>query len=261
MELLADTHVHLHACFEPAGVLDAAALNFDRAASQAAAGRMDLLCLTDVSGQRTDAWLCETLRQAQSWRFSFHPDQFSVCAERQDGRRIHLLPGRQIISKENLELLALNCRCPIADRTLYLNELIDGVRQGGGTPVLPWGFGKWTGQRGRVVRRLLEARRDFLLADNGNRMQSTATPPLLRVGRQKGFAVLAGSDPLPFQSQMRRAGAYGVRMSLDHPETSPAQAFRNLLEMKTWTIYGRLTSPPAFLASQVRMQIIKRLGR
>jgi hypothetical protein len=262
MELLADTHVHVHDCFDPDRVLDAAALNFDRAApDQAPAHRLDILCLTDVCGQQTDLFLCETLRQSKSWRFSFPSDQSSVCAERRDGRRLHLLPGRQIISKENLELLALNCRHDVADRIWALPALIDEVWKCGGVPVVPWGFGKWTGRRGEVVRQLMETRNDFLLADNGNRLQGTPLPVLLEEGRRKGFAILAGSDPLPLKSQERRTATYGVRATLGPPETNPAQAFRQLVAAKTWTIYGQLTSPAAFLFCQVRMQIIKRIGR
>jgi hypothetical protein len=261
MELLADTHVHIHACFDNDLVLNAAVLNFDRAAPDCPSeDRLDLLCLTDVYGRQTDVASCETWRQTKSWRFSFQPDRTSVLAERQDGRRLHLLLGRQIVSKENLEILALDCRYEVRDRTLDLNALIDEIRKIGGVPVVPWGFGKWTGKRGEVVRQLMETRNDFLLADNGNRLRGTTLPVLLEEGRRKRFAILAGSDPLPLKSQERRAGAYGVRMSLEVPETNPSAAFRQLVEAKAWSTYGQLTSPATFLFSQVRMQIIKRIG-
>jgi hypothetical protein len=261
MELLADTHVHVHARFDNDLVLNAAVLNFDRAAPERSPeDRLDVLCLTDVCGRQTDVDLCQTPGRAKSWRFSFHPDRSSVLAERQDGRRLHLLPGRQIVSKENLEILALDCRCEVEDRTSDLETLIDGVHKIGGVPVVPWGFGKWTGKRGEVVRRLLEKRSDFLLADNGNRLRGTALPVLLEEGRQKGFAILAGSDPLPLKSQERRTGAYGVRMALETPETNPSLAFRKLVAGRRWTIFGQLTAPVPFAISQVRMQLLKRMG-
>lgn len=260
MELLADTHVHVHACFDPDAFFDAAADNFDRASGAPTAGdRWDLLCLTDVSGVQADRYLCETLRRTKSWRFFFHADRSAVCAERNDGRRMHVLPGRQIVSKENLEVLALNCRYEAEDHAMDLNALMDGIRQAGGNPVLPWGFGKWAGKRGRVVRALLETRKDFMLADNGNRLSGTPMPALLRKGLRRGFDLLAGSDPLPLTSQVGRVGTYGVRASSPVTDAGPAEAFRTLVSRPgAWTLYGKLTAPAPFVVSQLRMQINKR---
>ncbi len=262
MELLTDTHVHVHLGFDPGRLLDAAAANFDRAApGLSAAERLDVLCLTDVRGRQTDQYFCETLRQAGAWRFSCAVDRDGVCAERPDGRRLHWLPGRQIVSKENLELLALACRYEPEDRALDLSALIDAVRDHGGVPVVPWGFGKWTGDRGRIVQRLVETRDDFLLADNGNRRRGSAFPALLEAGRRKGLGILAGSDPLPLPAQDTRTGSYGVRAPLPQPDLSPAEAFRAAIRSRAWTIYGQLTPPGAFWIGQVRMQIAKRWGR
>lgn len=261
MELLADTHVHVHPGFDPGRLLDAAAANFNRAAPDlAAADRLDVLCLTDVCGRQTDRHLCETVRQAGGWRFSCDSVRGRVCAERPDGRRLHWLPGRQIVSKENLELLALDCRYEPEDRALDLSALVDAVRDHGGVPVVPWGFGKWAGERGRIVLRLLETRADFLLADNGNRRQGSAFPAILEAGRRKGVGILAGSDPLPLPAQESRAGVYGVRAPVRRPDQSPAEAFRELVQARAWTVFGELTPARAFWASQVRMQIAKRWG-
>lgn len=262
MELLADTHVHVHPDCDPGRLMDAAAANFDRAApGLPAAARLDMLCLTDVRGRQTDRYFCEILRQAGTWRFSCDSARNHVCAERPDGRRLHWLPGRQIVSRENLEVLALACRYDPEDRAMDLSALIDAVRDNGGVPVVPWGFGKWTGDRGRIVQRLVETRDDFLLADNGNRRRGSAFPARLEAGRRKGLGILAGSDPLPLPAQETRAGSYGVRAPLPGPDLSPAEAFCAAIRSRAWTIYGQLTPPAAFWISQVRMQIAKRWGR
>jgi hypothetical protein len=170
------------------------------------------------------------------------------------------LPGRQVVTVEDLELLALNCRMEVADRGYRLGELIDRVREAGGTPVVPWGFGKWSGGRGRVVRELLETRQDFLLADNGNRLRGTAEPLLLGEGRRRGMSILAGSDPLPFKAQAGRVGSYGVQATVDLGRDGAAAAFRRMTNPPgQWTTYGELASLGEFLSSQIKMQLKKRL--
>lgn len=261
VECVVDTHVHVHACFEASAALDAAVAAFDRVASRPAAERLDVLCLTDVAGVCTDARLCAAPPGDGAWRYSRPASGAGALAERTDGRRLHLLPGRQMVSAEHLELLALDCLLALEDRRYPLNELVERTLEAGGVPVLPWGFGKWLGARGRVVRALIESRSDFLLADNGNRLRGTRWPALLEAGRRKGVAILAGSDPLPLASQAAQTGSHGIRGCVAAADaTSPSCAFRALARSGTWSAFGPLTPPAVFLLNQVRMQIHKRIG-
>lgn len=259
----ADTHVHWYDGFDPAAFFDAAVRNLDVAVSaDAGSSRMDLLCLTDPHGLRSDAYLCETLRQSGPWRFTFSDDRASVCARHEQGRELHLLPGRQIVSRENIEVLALHCRCELADRSLELGGLIDEIHAAGGYPVLPWGFGKWTGHRGDVLRALLAQRSDFQLADSGNRCRGTREPVLLAEGRRRGVAVMAGSDPLPLKRAERRAGSYGICAPVASTVTGAAGLFRALMEQPgDWHFFGRPTSPLDFVMSQALLRIRPSPGR
>ncbi len=262
MDMLADTHVHLHPAFDIDRTLDSAAENFDRAdPGLPSSARMDVLCLTDSAGHRSDRDLLESIRPAAAWRFSPVPDSSGACAERSDGRRIYLLPGFQIISTENLEILALDCRCPQPDREADLSTLIDRILTCGGIPVLPWGFGKWTGARGEAVRQLIDSRQDFYLADNGNRLRGTRLPALLAQGRDQGLPLLTGSDPLPLPSQYARAGACGIRAGLPKDESDPSRAFRQVLDARAWSTFGTLVPLGSFVFNQVAMQIRKRIAR
>ena len=66
-----------------------------------------------------------------------------------------VIAGRQIVSAERIEVLALGTRTQIPDGQ-PLAATIDAVRADGALAVLPWGFGKWWGARGRMVDAYLE---------------------------------------------------------------------------------------------------------
>jgi len=66
-----------------------------------------------------------------------------------------IVAGRQLVTREGLELLALATGQELASG----RSLTDSVRATldvGGIPVLPWGFGKWWFQRGNTVRDFLQ---------------------------------------------------------------------------------------------------------
>ncbi len=254
-----DTHVHVYDCFDLDTFFDAATHNFDVGTPQEQSQpRMDLLCLTDTHGEQTDTRLCETVRHSKAWSFSYIEDQAAVCAEHREGRRLYLLPGRQIVSKENIEVLGLDCRYDAVDRSSDLSTLIDGIHQAGGIPVIPWGFGKWTGKRGQCLRTLLSARADFWLADSGNRPVCSAEPALFKEARQRGVPVLAGSDPLPLSRHASRAGSFGIYGMTGPVEAHPGRVLRGLLkELTAWQIFGRRSSPFEFLISQSLLRFRK----
>ena len=70
------------------------------------------------------------------------------------GQTLYVIAGRQIITRERLEVLALCTAKEFADGE-EVETVLDKVRRAGGLPVLPWGAGKWWGTRGRIVTELL----------------------------------------------------------------------------------------------------------
>jgi hypothetical protein len=132
-------------------------------------------------------------------------------------------------------------------------------------PVVPWGFGKWSGSRGRLLAEFLHepAGRDVLLGDNGGRLALGPTPPLLAMARRRGIPVVPGSDPLPFRSQSERAGRYGFVLTAGGNPDLPARTVVQYLQSRKDQPcpYGRLTSLPAFVISQSRMQWQARFRR
>lgn len=259
--ILADTHVHLYDLFDPNACLDAALTHFDVQAAHAPDNRPPrfLLCLTDPSGMEADRRLVEEIGHAGPWCFSWAAGAATVRAERTDGRQIDLLPGRQIVSAEGLEVLALNCRLTVPDREHSVASLLDIISSGGGIPVLPWSFGKWLGRRGRVVEELFSRCPDLLLADNGNRWPERPLPKLLRRGEEQGIPVLAGSDSLPYRGQEARVGSCGIVAEDAWPDLPAEAVFSRMMAARAWSRFQGRMSLFRFAQSMVRMQIRKRI--
>jgi hypothetical protein len=133
----------------------------------------------------------------------------------------YLVAGRQLVSVEGVEVLALGLDPdhPLVqdpDRTRSAGELVAMVRAAGAAAVLPWSFGKWVGRRGRVVTEVAteaELATDplFFLGDIPARCWPWPTPGVFRGASR----VLAGTDPLPLPGREKGVGRY--RMELEGP--------------------------------------------
>lgn len=126
-----------------------------------------------------------------------------------DSLEITLLPGRQVITKENIEILALACPEMIDDQQPAI-DIIYQINQLGRVPVIAWSPGKWFTRRGELVKKLISQleHRDFLIGDTTLRPYGWGTPNLMKKARNLGFTVVAGSDPLPFTGEEAWLGAY-----------------------------------------------------
>ena len=259
---LVDGHVHLHPAFDRRRFLDAAAANF-----RSAARRLRLpdptpgvLMLTESAG--ADAF--EEVAAAAGgslagWVVTRTAEPISLLLTRPGGARVYLVSGRQIVTSDRLEVLALASRDVVPDGR-PLAETVRSVKSAGAVPVVPWGFGKWTGARARRLAEFLQSPdgTGVLLGDNGGRLDIAQEPPLLAQARRRGLPlVVPGSDPLPFASHAERAGRYGFVLTSGIDSDRPARTVvQYLLSQKDQPCpFGRLTPLPAFLVSQLRMQL------
>jgi SAM-dependent methyltransferase len=151
------------------------------------------------------------------WRLQRGPEAGMLIARRDgDGCTLWVLQGFQVVTAEGLEVLALATTVRPVDGA-PLADTVDGVRSGGGIPVLPWGFGKWMGRRGRALAAYLEQASPsaVCLGDNGGRPRFWPTPRQLRRWTAPdpsagAGSCLPGSDPLPLVDGVGRVGSYGV---------------------------------------------------
>ena len=107
-----------------------------------------------------------------------------------------LIAGRQIVTEENLEVLALLTDRKFEDG-LPLQEVIQTVRENKGISVIPWGFGKWMGRRGRFLESALEEAEnsELFLGDNSGRPVFWSRPShfRLRISSPRKFRIQGGS--------------------------------------------------------------------
>ena len=135
-----------------------------------------------------------------------------------DGRRMHLFPGSQVVTRERLEVLAL-MTCERPGDGAPLDATVARIREAEGVPVIPWSIGKWWGRRGRVLRAFLASPGEgpLLLGDSLMRPAGWPAPAPFRLG-----PVIAGTDPLPLPGEEGLAGSYGIGGSVDAEDVTAA---------------------------------------
>lgn len=240
--ILLDAHVHIHPGWFPETVFDAAAAGFARAEGA--------LFLTESAGANAFAGLGG---RAGRWRVEETGEKVSRRLARDDGARLLLVAGRQVVAAEGIEIHAFGALEAPGDGA-PARDVIAAID----VACLPWGVGKWSGERGRLVRALIETGpEDLIFADCGVRPSFWPRPALLRIAAAAGRRVLAGSDPLPVPRGETRAGGYGVTVAVDIDGPAPFAAIMAAVKGAP-PVFGRLETPGAFLANQIAMQIAKR---
>ena len=169
--------------------------------------------------------------------------------------------GRQVRANDGLEVAALGTRQSFADGQSFAESLA-AVVGSGAIAAIPWGFGKWTGRRGKLVETMMTAAhgRCVFLGDSRSRTQLFGEPLLIRRGRSRGLRVLAGTDPFPFAADHRRVGSFGFLANIDPDPDGPWRALRSWLEnsQNLPGVYGRPSGLGRFLVNQLGMQITHR---
>jgi hypothetical protein len=202
---LLDTHLHLYPNYDLPLAFNQL---LDRSASQGTRVNR-VACLAE----RHDCHFHQQLSDGSSRLSGFEVTPGignAITIKREsDGLQLSLLPGRQVITRENIEVLALACPEMIDDGQPAL-DVIYQINQLQRVPVLTWSPGKWFGERGKLVERLINEldKQDFLIGDTTLRPYGWSTPRLMKMAQDKGFTVIAGSDPLPFSGEEHWLGAY-----------------------------------------------------
>jgi hypothetical protein len=141
----------------------------------------------------------------------------------------------------------------LTDRRHSARELLMRALDAGALAVLPWGVGKWLGERGRRVSALfadpdLETHPRFFAGDIAQRCWPWPRPDAFDRAR-----VLPGSDVLPVRGAESRQAGYGFRLDADLDASRPAASLRDALEAgaepEPW---GRREGLPSTLAEQLR---------
>jgi hypothetical protein len=260
--ILLDAHVHLHRCFDPAGFLDSARVNF-RAAAQRTGRSNGIGCLwlTDPAEERSFRRLSQGLdagRQLGRWLLSQTSEPTSLVAHHESGDTLLLLAGRQIASRERLEVLALGSELDFpSDRSL--DDTIAAVRESGALAVIPWGFGKWWFRRSRLLAATLASLTSgsFFVGDNASRPRVIPRSSLFVLAASRGIYNLPGSDPLPLRWEVRKPGRLGAvleePLDLSRPVESLLRTLRGLQAQPP--LFGGPHSLMGFARSQLGLRL------
>lgn len=240
MILIADTHVHLYPSYNLNAALDNAFFNLSQLYStwkikqpslsfQESNPPVFLLCLAE----RRDCHYFRDLKNNPDLLSSrrYHvvrgEEEQSLTIRRQSGEEIIIIAGRQVVTREKLEILALTMDQDEFEG-LPAKQTIDFILGHGGLPVLSWSLGKWLHARGKVVRDLIESGKpnELVIGDTALRPATWPEPPLIRLAKSKGFRVIAGSDPWPLAKEEEQIGSFGIAINAPFDLKKPAFSFR-----------------------------------
>jgi hypothetical protein len=252
----------MYDCFDVGRAFDAAAANF-AAAAKSFGGKPQydaILCLVEGAAEHFVADV-RAKRQGRVWRGRHGFWELEDGAEpeaiivRRGHARLIVIVGRQLVTRERLEVLALGTTAPIRDGE-PIDATLAAVEAAGAAAVLPWGVGKWFGARGAIVDRILANPkwRNVFLGDNGNRLRFGLDPKRFAAARRAGRCVLPGSDPLPLPGEEARVGAYGFAVDLDLDPLRPAAALLSVLRSSAaFVAFGRREGLGRFVTKQLEL--------
>jgi hypothetical protein len=269
--VMIDAHVHIYSCFNLQIFFDSALNNFRSEAAKN--GHSDnfiaFLILTDWAAENWFKYLASYAdgenytksKIIRNWTLHNTNENCSLYARHHKDGGFYVIAGRKIITKENLEVLALISESRFKNG-LTLDKTILSIKESGGIPVIPWAAGKWLGRRGKILKEILEVtnKPEYFLCDNGNRPIFWPRPYHFKLAESRGIRVLSGSDPLHFTSEVNRPGSSGFIAQGSITSGEPAKDLRNiLLDRKTkFKLYGNLEHPYRFFRNQLAMQILQK---
>lgn len=260
--LLVDSHVHVYDCFDPERFFSAAIRNMNRCEESV----HKLLLLTEGKENDFFSRFKENDIRFKNSTYRFVPTK-EACAlvlMENDKPLCWVLAGRQIVTRENLEVLALASDQKIPDG-LPIREVLDKLLAEKSLAVLAWGVGKWFFGRGKIIRDIIAGYRSpsLLIGDNSARPRLWPKPKLFKLAARAGFAVINGSDPLPFPQEESRVGSYGFVLEGAFDAQRPAASLKNLLTSgeKSIQFFGKRDSTFQFFRRQARMFLKKYMKR
>lgn len=227
-QVIADTHLHFYPCYDPVLGLNTLRKNLSQLANEAIqigflAERHDCHFFRDMVGGK-QIFTNEPSIEIKSLGEA-------LLLRQESFKDLYLFAGRQIITQERLEILALTVDSAIPDG-LPAKEVIDLVCEKGGISVLSWAPGKWFFKRGKIVNKLINSHNstELTIGDTTLRPWCWPTPKLMGMAQKSDFSVLAGSDPLPFAGEENMMGTYASLWNLDFDSEAPVQSIRSYLK-------------------------------
>ncbi|UCE05466.1 MAG: hypothetical protein JSW07_17915 [bacterium] len=268
--ILFDAHVHIYDCFDIDKLFFAAFNNFKFEASRRSHGNdfTGVLLLAEDEDTNFFTRLKNYTKYSDfqlnksliMWKPEPAKEKAALWVTNELGEKLLITAGRQIVTKERLELLSLLTNSFIPGGDIAIST-IRSVRTLDSIPVLPWSFGKWFGERGQAVANILK-KIDFpgiFLGDIYSRPKIWPSPTHFEKAKGKGIRILAGTDPLNFATEQILPGRYGSIIYERLDRNSPVTHFKELLRDPSIQIktYGNRSGLISFFLNQARLRLFK----
>lgn len=261
--VLLDTHVHYHSFCGVSEFFDCAWKNFRSAAASfdESSNFIAIVCLLETR----DSSRFEEIRDAAleksvmgQWHINTIFDGRFLVAEGAGTEKIYVVPGRQIVTKEDLEVLIIDPYDDIPHErslTFYLEQYSRSH-----LVIIPWGVGKWLGKRGVILKEAMYqlAGLQYVLGDSSGRPRCWQSVAQFDDAKRLGKHILPGSDPLPVAGQQRKVGIYGAAFY------SNQRAEELILNLRETTLsltegelrrFGQLDGLFSFIYSQLLLRL------
>lgn len=173
-------------------------------------------------------------QESHAWHELGSTDEW-LCIVNPSGQELWLIAGRQIVTSDRLEVLALGTAARLTAGE-PLSATVAAVSACGALPVIPWGVGKWWGRRGRLLSDWFRERAaatpstvPVWLGDSFGRPQSSPPSAIWRQAALSGVSMLPGTDPLAIPQHETLAGRYGFSLSAQLTSHAPVATFKQAL--------------------------------
>jgi hypothetical protein len=263
--ILIDSHVHIYDCFKINKFFESALTNFKYQNQKIGPEKfIGILFLTETRDNNYFAKLKENYFQKELLDLNLkqlkNSETQSLVYQNGTGNYLVIISGKQIVTSEKLEVLALGTieNLNYGDSLIKSIEKIESI---GAIPVLPWGVGKWTGKRKRVLENLINSEKSstYFLGDNSGRLSFWPVPKLFKIAENKGIITLRGSDPLPINSQEKKAGSFGFYINTSIDLENPAKEISKVMfNIAAPNNFGKMEAPLNFFKNQILMQVRKK---
>jgi hypothetical protein len=264
--ILVDAHVHVYPVFNFAALLSSAYDNFARHARVRQHAEVPWQGVVMLSETSACDWFARSyaagdMQLENGWRVvASESESESLWAVGPAQQKLCIVAGRQVNTREGIEVLTLGTRTHVPDG-MTLEETLRDAEAADAVVVLPWGVGKWLGSRGALVRKALETReRQVFAGDNSGRPWIWPRPAIFESSVKRGVPVLPGTDPLPLAGEEKRVGSFGFAMEGSLPNDRPAIYLRDRLRgpaLQTLRPFGRSESVGAFFYNQIKLRLAK----
>lgn len=247
-----DAHVHLYPVYDLPLAITAGLLRMETEGVPRDAVKLWLL--SERSDCDVFARLCDS-EAIGMYRLERSAEPEAIDLFLGERRVLTIMAGRQIVSRDGLEIATLASLLRMEDRQLGTAACIEAALAAGALVSLNWAPGKWFGRRGRIVAGLVAGAPEsgLFIGDSAMRPRLWGEPALMRQARRRGWPVIAGSDPLPFAGEEHSIGRYGSLLTGLWEAERPVTSLRRLLGAAAlpMTLWGDRRGPFEFARRQL----------